>query len=114
MDDYTLEILYNIAKNERFICDSNVRVRKNVFDGSKESFCFVYPRKKLGESYTVENYSKQSFLVYRLCEEGCSVEEIVNNMTNMKNSPGKLKVFEYVIHTIRDFQKKGILYEKNN
>lgn len=113
MDDNTLETLYNLMKNEKYIVNSKVKVRKILFDDSEEVYCFVYPRKSMGEYYYMENYSKQSFFVYKLCEEGYSIEKIVDNMMNMKNSPSILIVFKYVLHTIREFQKRGIIYEKN-
>lgn len=114
MNDNTLNILFDSMKAEKYTVNPNVKVRKRILDGLKETYSFVYPKHNLGESYSVENYNKQSYFVFKLCEEGYSIEDTVNIMMNMRNTPSKQVVFYNVLHVIREFQKKGILYEKNN
>lgn len=110
MNINTIETLYKLLKVERYRTNPQVNIKKVIFDNSKEAYRLVFPRMNSGENYVVENISRQSYFIFKLCEKGCSIETIVETFMCMKNSPSSAAVIIFVVRTIRDFQKKGIIY----
>lgn len=109
MNTSTIEVLFNLTKNEKYEASSAIEIRKEYFDDTKEVYCFIVPIKDRGEQYTLEYYNKKFYAIFLLCQNGCFVQEIVNNLSKMKNSPDEINVFLLVIRAIREFQQKGIL-----
>ena len=110
MNIETIKVLYDLMKNEKYTASSAVKIRKEYFDDSKEVFCFILPIKNRGEQYNLEFYNKKSYIIFLFCQNGCSVQEIVWNLSKTKDSTDDaVKVFLFVIRVIRDFQMKGIL-----
>lgn len=109
MKKNTIEVLYNLMKDKKYSAPSQVRIVRETFDGSKDVFCFIVPKEKSGERYSLEYYNKKMFAVYMLCKENCSVKEIVQKLSNMKNAPDEQALFLFVLRMIRDYLQKGIL-----